>query len=325
MCFFLVACGSSDPATNGTTGGTTTGSTSTVTLGITDAPVDSAEEVVVQFSGVEFIPADDSDSGENTGGTDGSTGGDSGSTDGSGSGATAETTFEFETPVSIDLLLLTGSLRDTLLEGEELPAGNYAQIRLMVNAEHDSVMDSYIVIDGAQHELRVPSGSQSGLKLVHNIEIASDSSTDYTIDFDLRKSIVFAPGQGYMLKPVLRLVETEASAEITGVVNPAVFEGQTCGEGDPLDTYSVYLYEGIDVTADDLGSTTEPLTTANVALDETSNYAYTIGFIDAGDYTIAATCQANQDDPEADDEIAFAGTANISVTAGETTTHDFGQ
>lgn len=282
----LTACGGSD-------GNSDTG-TGTVTLGITDAAVDGADEVVVRFTGVEFIPAEDGE----------------------------PRVINFTEPKTIDLLDLQGGLRDLLLNGEELPAVDYNQIRLIVQAENDNVMDSYIVVNGAQHELRIPSGNQTGLKLLHNFEVEEGGSTDFTIDFDLRKSVVFSPGQGYMLKPVLRLVETPSAGKISGTVAASVFTGQTCS-GDPLVGYAVYLYQGSGVTPNDLGSPTSPVTTAKVTLNENSLYVYTLAFLEPGAYTIAATCRADQDDPEQDNDIVLVASAGVTVTANTTTTHNF--
>jgi len=171
-------------------------STALLSLNITDAPVDDAEEVVIEFTSVTLLP----DEGD-------------------------EIVFDFiddeSTPdvdegvMSIDLLALQGVASQPLVENVEIPAGSYNQIRLGVNAEYDGVMDSYITIDATQYELRVPSGSQTGLKLNTPFTVAegtegmtvADEDAVYTIDFDLRKSITDPQGQpGYILKPVLRLV-----------------------------------------------------------------------------------------------------------------------
>lgn len=289
MAVILSACGGSDAADPATTG--------SITLGITDTPVAEAGKVVVRFTGVEIIAAE-------------------------GSGLENQT-FTFTEAKTIDLLALQGGLRDTLLEDQSLPAGDYGQIRLMVQAEHDGTMDSYIEINGAQHELRVPSGSQTGLKLVHELDVAADSSTDLTIDFDLRKSVVLA-GSVYMLKPALRLVETETAGELTGIVDPSVFAGVTC-DASPLEGYSVYVYEGHGVTPDDLGSGTPPLASVGVTLDETSvRYVYTVGFLAPGNYTVAATCHGNLDETEAgDDDVVLVAPADVVVTAGAPVTHNF--
>jgi hypothetical protein len=58
------------------------------------------------------------------------------------------------------LLDLEGMASHALLDDVEISAGKYKQIRLSVNAEHDSVMVSYIVRDVADEtELEVPGGS----------------------------------------------------------------------------------------------------------------------------------------------------------------------
>ena len=53
-------------------------------------------------------------------------------------------------------------------------------------------------------------------------------------------------------------------------------------------------------------------------------YEYQLDFIEPGDYTIAFTCQALDDDPETDDDIEFAESANISVAEDEESIYDFG-
>ena len=67
-----------------------------------------------------------------------------------------------------------------------MPAGDYNWVRLMVSAEQDGVMDSYLTDDnGAQTEIYVPSGSQRGLQLVSGFTVMAGTTTDFTIDFDL--------------------------------------------------------------------------------------------------------------------------------------------
>ena len=96
-----------------------------------------------------------------------------------------------------------------------------------------------------------------------------------------------------------------------------------CLDND-LDTgNAVYAYSGADITADDIGSAVEPLTTALVSLnDESGLYEYEIGYLSAGEYTIAFTCQANLE-TDADDAIVFVGATNNTVVAGEQAEHNF--
>lgn len=111
--------------------------------------------------------------------------------------------FVFDEPRSIDLLQLQGNASASLVSGEQATAGQYEWIRLHVNAVEDNVMDSYIEFnDGTQQELNIPSGAQTGLKLVSGFTVPAGGATGFTIDFDLRKSITSPPGMSAaILKP----------------------------------------------------------------------------------------------------------------------------
>ena len=56
------------------------------------------------------------------------------------------------------------------------------------------------------------------------VPVGAGSTNDFTIDFDLRKSVVHPPGQGetYLLKPVLRLVNNLEVGTIDGTVAAAL-------------------------------------------------------------------------------------------------------
>jgi Domain of unknown function (DUF4382) len=109
-----------------------------LSLSITDAPVDEASSVVVQFSGVAFKRV----------------------------GSTAETVQNLVPSTrQIDLLQYQEGRAVLLLDGVTLPAGDYEWVRLIVDNE-PGVRDSYLVrTTGEECELRVPSGAESGLKL----------------------------------------------------------------------------------------------------------------------------------------------------------------
>ena len=260
-----------------------------LTLRITDSPVTSAKRVVVEFTGLEIKPK----------------------------GAAGPEVFDFA-PRQIDLLALDGGGSEILLSDEMLPAGEYESIRLKVNAGRNA-SDSFIELDdGSIHPLFIPSGNQTGLKLIRGFTIGAGSTHNFTIDFDLRKSVIHPPGLGdpYLLKPVLRLVNNLEVGAIEGTVAPAlVVDG--CMP-------AVYLFTGADVVPDDIGSATPPLATTAVNLDDaTGAWRFKVAFVPAGPYTLGFTCAADDDGAETDDAITFAAPINATVTAGQTTTVEF--
>lgn len=309
----LAACGGSGDDGAGT---------GTLKLGITDAPVDLALEVNVEFTGVELKPV----------------GG-------------APISFDFTPAKDFNLLELTGTERAMLLDGVEIPAGDYEWVRLKVNADPNVANDSYVVLEtgGGQCEIRIPSGAETGLKLVRGFTVAVGAITDFTIDFDLRKSLVEPPGQttivdtcdnqAYLLKPVLRMVNNLQVGAISGTVDSSLITAECPADNSAPYPGNVYLFgpaasgqtgdsilvDDYDQVADDPNGD-DAITSAMVD-PNTGNY--TIGFVAPGQYKVAYTCDldktevdANTDPDETVDFTPVGGTV-VSVVSGQTADVDF--
>ncbi|MBT8128571.1 MAG: DUF4382 domain-containing protein [Gammaproteobacteria bacterium] len=289
----LQACSSGGDATTTVAGGGRGGTEyGFVTISITDAPVDIATEVRVQFNGIEFMPADTSSEQE-------------------------PILVMFDQPVSIDLLELQGNKSKTLLSNEILPTGQYDWIRLKITAIKDGIMDSYIrLVDGSVYELDMPSGLDVGLKIVGGLEIIANTPSAKTIDFDLRKSVVMGALGDFKIKPTLKLVSNDQSGTIEGTVNIGELVSPDCSDLDPDTGNAVYLYEGFNVEPDDIdGLDPEPVASALVKMNGTTgNYEYSFGFVPFGKYTLVMTCSSDIDDPEDDDTLDFTTTKNINLT-----------
>ena len=223
---------------------------------------------------------------------------------------------------------LQGSASEPLISNQTVEAGQYEWVRLIVNAQPD-VLDSYIEFEnGDQVSLWVPSGKQTGLKLVNPFFITTDGLSNITIDFDLRKSVTDPVGlPDYILKPALRIVDNSQVGQVSGTVDPDLFDESNCSinaNGITGAGGAVYLYSEKDAAIDDAGSANPPLTSALVGLNtDTGLLEYEIGFIEEGYYSIAFTCESFDDDPENDDAIIINLGKNISVVKGQTTNANF--
>jgi hypothetical protein len=264
-----------------------------LTLGITDAPVDDATAVVVRFTAIELKPE-----------------------------GQEAFTIDLSPAQSIDLLALAGGSSRALLEERSVPAGNYQWLRLLIEADASQPGSHIDLENGSRYPLVVPSGSESGLKLNRGFTVAAGSISNFTIDFDLRKSVIAPPGQSpnYVLKPVLRMVDNLLVGTIAGTVAPALI---------PVDCApQVYLFTGADVAPDDLDIApppdVDPLISVPVGLDAASGeYRFRVAFVEVGAYTASFTCDGDMETPEGEETLVFAGTQNLAVSANQTTTIGF--
>ncbi len=187
-----------------------------LSLGISDAPIHDAQKVCVTFTDIELKPM----------------GGPS-------------TTLTLSSPEKINLLDFQGTNTMPILNNERLPAGQYEWMRLGVDAVRGSnggvgdtgdaaVCDgdaSYIVMnDNSVHNLYVPSGANTGLKLHGGYTVPANDQVSLTAEFDLGKSITAPPGQSpdVMLRPTIKLVNNNEVGTLTGQVANELAEAEAC-------------------------------------------------------------------------------------------------
>lgn len=134
-----------------------------------------------------------------------------------------------------NLLELSNGL-DTTLVSDQARVGEITQIRLILGD------DNSVVINGDEIDLKVPSGSQSGLKLNVHESLLDGITYNILLDFDAARSVVEAGASGkYILKPVIHTIVEAENGAIEGVVepegiNPAVFAIQ--GDDTVRTTYA---------------------------------------------------------------------------------------
>jgi len=296
----VAACG------GGGSGSDETVTTGFLSLGVSDSPIHSADKVCITFNEIELKSASET------------------------------TVIALDPPRKVNLLSFQGANAAPLLIDEEVTAGDYQWMRLGVDAVRgtngglgDTGGDgcdgeaSYIVMeDGGVYNLYVPSGANTGLRLVSGFTVPANGSPDFTAEFDLARSITAPPGLSpdVLLKPVIRLVNNVEVGTLTGVVATELATAEAC---EP----SVYVFDdgvtpnpiGID---DDPGSTeTDPNDTVATAMvneqmnnDGSVEWNYTIGFMLPGNYEVAFTCDGDTFEP-ADGKPALIevnGTAEVN-------------
>jgi len=112
-----------------------------------------------------------------------------------------------------DLLLLTNGA-SAVLGDTSLSAGQYTQMRLIIGP------GSYVIDGGVKHDLDIPSGSQTGLKLTHQFTIEGGKLYELILDFNVDKSIIITGNGQYKLKPTIRVMPMVVSGSIAGQVLP---------------------------------------------------------------------------------------------------------
>ncbi len=176
----------------------------------------------------------------------------------------------------------------------EVPVGEYDLIRLYVG-------EASITYDGTEHNLFVPSGAQTGIKIFIDPEIQVEGglTSELLLDFDVSRSFIVrgnpnspAGIKGFNFKPVVRASNLSTAGRVTGVVTDAV-------TGD--------LLEGIEVKAEqDTGSVASALTQ--------EDGSYTMIGLQAAAYILTAVAKADYDSTAIE---------NVNIVAGNVTTVNF--
>jgi hypothetical protein len=188
LVFCLSSCGSNEE-----------GGVGTLNVILTDAPACGFEHVFVTVKSVRVHRSE-------------------------GAGPNESGWYELKLPIpqKIDLLSLSNGVFLTLGQ-TPLPAGNYQQIRLILddNSGSGALRNSVVPDGGSEQALDSPSASQSGYKVIGNFAVQRDTLIDLVLDFDACHSIVQKGNGGFALKPVVKATPLQISGIIEGYVSPA--------------------------------------------------------------------------------------------------------
>lgn len=255
--------------------------TNPMVIRLADGPVDDALAVVIQVDGLD----------------------------------TDEFPYKFSPPLQIDLLDNSEGRSTILVEWDDALVDTYDRMRLRISAGLLG-QDSWIDTPTGRHALFLPDANRDGLVIRTKYKVPRKGMADFTIDFDLRQSVIppAAPGAPYTLDPVLRLVDTRTAGAIEGRVTGDVAQAPDCV---PV----VYAFAGGNVAPDDIDRIApEPVTEAIARLDSASGeFRYVLAHLPPGDYTVALTCQGDLDRPDRDDSatVTFAAPRQVFVATGQ--------
>ncbi|AXQ29950.1 DUF4382 domain-containing protein [Solimonas sp. K1W22B-7] len=253
---------------------------------LTDGPIDGAESVVLQVTGIKLLKEDGS-------------------------------TVTIDAEVEVDLLQYRNGSTLRLADGVKVPTARYTGAYLTFADEGSYVGRS----DGSQVPV-VPPASQEFTGL--DLDVGEEDEAGLLLDLELRFSLddnVDSLGS-YALNPVLRAMDPDQVGEVSGKVANALVEDSDCRQGRSiLRGVGVYAYAGNGVTpvdyARDRSSGTQPVSAAAVYDDGDGGYRYRFAYLPEGDYTLALTCKADDERPATSDDLDFSHRRNATVTEGE--------
>ncbi|WP_371375116.1 DUF4382 domain-containing protein [Thalassotalea aquiviva] len=282
-------------------------------LGVSDAPVDEISDLFICFSSVELKPTGEGEDVVLTVGDNSEM-------------INANSICPDATNTSgINVMDFIGDDAQTLVQDAQILPGDY-KMRVVMST------GSYAIdaVTGEEIPVEVPSNE---LKLVNTLTFAQGGNAAYTLEFDLKKSMVNAKGkEGYKLKPTgIRLVNNTEVGTLSGSVSveflnseAALASGCTTGQAEGESVGTVYLYEGADVAITEISDISDPegsnppYATANILSDGANNFSYEIGYIMAGiTYTAVMSCS---NDTLAPNDVSFIEPSQNVVIEAETVT-----
>jgi len=196
-----------------------------------------------------------------------------------------------------NLLSLTGGVSELLASGTTLPAGHYQQMRLVLGSGN-----TVKLADGSVQPLTVPSGLQTGVKLIVSFDVAAGTTKDVWIDFDAAHSIqVVQAGASsqYLLRPTVWAYDKIVTGSISGKLTDAATSTGLAG--------AVVYAETLDTAGD-------PRIARSTVTDTTGAYTLDLLPVGATYYVVSQPVLGTTPkayDAKASDGYALSGTTPV--------------
>lgn len=197
-------------------------------------------------------------------------------------------------------------------------------IGVLVQFDDDATLS---LADGGEYTLAVEEADDYADV---DLEIDSESSSELIVTLELPFSLI-AEGGDYTLHPVLRAVSSDDAASLSGEMSSAHLHGESCSASEVADgQVAAYLFQGSGKTPSDyyrngtVASSVQPYASAPVsALADGTGYTFTFRFLPGGNYTVAVTCEADDEDPASLDGLDFIDSLSATLADGEDLSLDF--
>ncbi|MBY5994059.1 DUF4382 domain-containing protein [Ferrimonas balearica] len=286
----LAGCGGGDGDSG--PGGPDPAPTQGLSIGLSDAPADGVDHLVLQMHSLELTPH-----------------GHMGGHHGGGDPIMVDLAHH-----RVDMLAYQGEDAYPLLEHHPLEAGRY-RVRLHWTPGQGDA-GSYVTDGDGRHPLH---GDHDYLDL-GEVTIDEGSHHGYTLELDLRQGLHHDGEQYQLSHHGLRWVDDQSMGHLMGSVEASWIadceaDNADWAGPDSRFTHVAYLYPaGTALSAmDDMAPQAEadkvtPLATSWVHHDHDGNWVFAIGYLPAGDYQVGYSCLGHLDQPETNEteESGFA-------------------
>lgn len=219
----FIGCGGGGSSSSGSSAGT-----GTLSVSLTDSTTDLYRAVYVTINEVQVCRNDNINPSVNNSSNDVVSEDDS--SENGCNWKTLDPPDGIQFPKTYNLLKLVNGVTEAIGSGE-FSAGRYNQVRLIIGDSpelennllgepHPSA--NYVILNNGSdtiETLKIPSGFQTGIKLVHPFQVADGEIKELVLDFDADRSVVKAGNSGkYILKPTIKIIENEDKIDVGGTV-----------------------------------------------------------------------------------------------------------
>ena len=213
--------------------------------------------------------------------------------------------------MSIDMMQLQNGESQILVDGMEVPMGQYDWMRLMIDSSQSHID---LASTGGRHGMQMASDAEQGLEVQHTFEVGQSRHSEFMLDFDVRRGVQHYDngmmGSEFRLHSAMRMVDISESGDLMGGVHSSMIDVNHPDCDDAPGGNWAYLFHGDAMEPDDIADVDTdgmegPIAADRIEMDiMTGEHRYHFGYLEPGQYRIAITCSGEWDEVDDDDHPA---------------------